>query len=219
MPDNKKLAEELKADKRLKELTGESAAESWRSKTVRKEHKSTAKRAGAKPVPRTFMRGVSIPIDLGNIGAAESRARQAARFAKEAKRKAKKLRIKEGDRQKSLAAKALRVAKKPKTLKQQIKATKIPFDPLIRIKHRPGMGKEFYRCDEWRKLRVTVLREQGAVCHLCGHTKETSGYPLHVDHIIPRSKRPDLELVKSNLAVLCLDCNMGKGSESWASPA
>lgn len=33
---------------------------------------------------------------------------------------------------------------------------------------------------------------------------------MHVDHIKPRSKYPALELVLSNLQVLCEDCNLGK---------
>ena len=33
---------------------------------------------------------------------------------------------------------------------------------------------------------------------------------VHVDHIKPRSKYPKLALVKSNLQVMCEDCNLGK---------
>ena len=70
-------------------------------------------------------------------------------------------------------------------------------------------GDEFYRSQAWRQLRYEVLRIRGAVCELCG-SEQT---PLHVDHIKPRSKYPQLALDKSNLQVLCADCNIGKGAK------
>lgn len=33
---------------------------------------------------------------------------------------------------------------------------------------------------------------------------------MHVDHVIPRSKRPELSLTFSNLQVLCRHCNLEK---------
>lgn len=33
---------------------------------------------------------------------------------------------------------------------------------------------------------------------------------MHVDHIKPRSKYPELELEFTNLQILCADCNLGK---------
>lgn len=44
-------------------------------------------------------------------------------------------------------------------------------------------------------------------CGVAAHKKE-----LHVDHIKPRAEFPELSLVKENLQVLCVDCNMGKGA-------
>lgn len=79
----------------------------------------------------------------------------------------------------------------------------------------PGMKEGFYSTSEWRKLRFQVLREQNATCQMCGHTYQSSGKPMHVDHAEPRSKRPDLELVKANLQVLCCDCNLGKSATTW----
>ena len=73
-----------------------------------------------------------------------------------------------------------------------------------------GMGNQFYQTQEWRKLRFEVIREQGSTCKCCGRTRE-HGIVLHVDHIMPRWKFPELELTKSNLQVLCEDCNLGKG--------
>ena len=84
--------------------------------------------------------------------------------------------------------------------------------------YRPGMGKEFYRTKEWRRVRWHVLSCSNGQCAMCGATARSTGQPMHVDHIKPRSKFPHLELVRSNLQVLCADCNVGKGSAIWHSP-
>ena len=68
---------------------------------------------------------------------------------------------------------------------------------------------DFYRTQEWRSLRVEVLAESNRRCLLCGSSPE-HGITLHVDHIKPRSQFPELALDKSNLQVLCEDCNVGK---------
>lgn len=70
-------------------------------------------------------------------------------------------------------------------------------------------GVNFYRTQEWRNLRFEVLAESNRRCLLCGSSPE-SGIKLHVDHIKPRSLFPELALEKSNLQVLCEDCNLGK---------
>jgi len=38
------------------------------------------------------------------------------------------------------------------------------------------------------------------------------GIVIHVDHIKPRSRYPELSLEIENLQVLCEDCNMGKSN-------
>lgn len=82
-------------------------------------------------------------------------------------------------------------------------------------KYKPGMGKDFYLTREWRSLRWEVLSTSDGSCVMCGATKKSSGIAMHVDHIFPRSTNPYLELVKSNLQILCADCNIGKGKETW----
>ncbi len=103
-------------------------------------------------------------------------------------------------------AHATRTAKKKKPATQK---------PKQEYKEAPrytfGMGKEFYSTAEWRRVRWEVLRESDMHCTACGKGRE-HGIVLHVDHKKPRSKYPHLELVKSNLQVLCEDCNIGKGS-------
>lgn len=77
--------------------------------------------------------------------------------------------------------------------------------------------KEFYSSNKWREIRVQILVEQNRKCCLCGRSPK-EGIILHVDHIKPRSKYPELELEKSNLQILCEDCNMGKSNyyeEDW----
>lgn len=64
---------------------------------------------------------------------------------------------------------------------------------------------------EWRKLRYTVLEKRGARCECCGATPK-DGIRIHVDHIKPRRKYPELALSEANLQVLCEVCNHGKGA-------
>jgi len=70
----------------------------------------------------------------------------------------------------------------------------------------------FYYTREWRELRYQVLKESSGCCGLCGALPR-KGHPLHVDHILPRSKFPKLSLEKTNLQVLCEDCNLGKSNK------
>lgn len=70
-------------------------------------------------------------------------------------------------------------------------------------------GKKFYESDAWRRLRYEALKLHGARCQCCGVSSKDGGV-MHVDHIKPRSKYPELELVLSNLQVLCEACNLGK---------
>ena len=48
----------------------------------------------------------------------------------------------------------------------------------------------------------------------CGASRE-SGDKIHVDHILPRSKFPDLALEFSNMAVLCETCNIAKSNTDY----
>lgn len=71
---------------------------------------------------------------------------------------------------------------------------------------------DFYKDGRWRILRYEVLLERGRKCDACGRSKDKHGVVLHVDHIKPRHLFPHLELTKSNLQLLCEDCNIGKGA-------
>lgn len=77
--------------------------------------------------------------------------------------------------------------------------------------------KSFYASWDWRTLRMEVLTAQGHRCQSCGATpanRTVSGarVRLVVDHIKPLSRYWNLRLDKSNLQVLCDECNMGKGA-------
>jgi len=67
----------------------------------------------------------------------------------------------------------------------------------------------FYDTQEWKTLRYKVLVKYGATCQCCGATRH-DGVKIHVDHIKPRSRFPELELDENNLQILCEPCNMGK---------
>jgi 5-methylcytosine-specific restriction endonuclease McrA len=64
--------------------------------------------------------------------------------------------------------------------------------------------------ETWLKLRYRALQAANGKCQCCGATPESSGHPLHVDHIKPKAVFPELALEFSNLQVLCKDCNFGK---------
>jgi len=70
----------------------------------------------------------------------------------------------------------------------------------------------FYLSSEWKKLRYKKLTDyiktSGRICECCRNVTQK----LHVDHIQPRSKRPDLELDYNNLQILCEVCNEGKSN-------
>ncbi|WFG35155.1 hypothetical protein GKN94_05420 [Candidatus Lucifugimonas marina] len=80
--------------------------------------------------------------------------------------------------------------------------------------------RELGHSDEWRYLREIVRRTNKHVCTNCsrklttgfeidGHYKPTAS-AMHVDHILPRSKFPELDLELTNLQLLCRRCNLTK---------
>lgn len=92
--------------------------------------------------------------------------------------------------------------------------------PRPRVYQSTSRAGGFYDSREWLEVRYRVLRKHGPVCAICGRTRQ-DGVKLHVDHIKPRSKFPELELQESNLQVLCDQCNIGKGntdSIDWREP-
>ena len=70
---------------------------------------------------------------------------------------------------------------------------------------------DFLESYEWRKLRYRALLKEGKRCQCCGRSPK-DGIILHVDHIKPRKKYPQLALSIENLQILCHECNHGKGN-------
>jgi len=88
--------------------------------------------------------------------------------------------------------------------------------PAQKIKARKAMilgrDDDFYNSRDWQACRFDALKKANGCCVLCGRSHREHGVVLHVDHIKPRSKAPHLQLDRSNLQVLCKDCNLGKGN-------
>lgn len=87
---------------------------------------------------------------------------------------------------------------------------------LVRLRNKPT--DSFYSSEPWLRLRYRVLVKNGRKCMACG--SEGQQIRLHIDHIKPRSRFPELQFQESNLQVLCEDCNLGKGnwdSTDWRS--
>lgn len=74
-------------------------------------------------------------------------------------------------------------------------------------------NEDFYKSEEWLELRVRVLEKYECKCMMCGRSPKLHGVIIHVDHIKPRSKFPDLSLEITNLQLLCAACNKGKGNK------
>lgn len=70
----------------------------------------------------------------------------------------------------------------------------------------------FYDTWAWKDIRYQALHKCGRRCMSCGASPlKDNKVVLHVDHIKPFRKYPELALDINNLQVLCEDCNMGKG--------
>lgn len=91
------------------------------------------------------------------------------------------------------------------------------IDSKDRIKKKPKAVREFTQSSkdflsswEWTNLRYRALQLHGRKCQCCG--AKPPDVVLHVDHIKPRSKYPELSLSLDNLQILCAACNKGKSN-------
>lgn len=73
--------------------------------------------------------------------------------------------------------------------------------------------RKFYRSAEWKRMRVSIIERDGAVCRLCS-ARGDRGAIINVDHIKSLKYHWHLRLDPENLQVLCEDCNIGKGNRS-----
>jgi hypothetical protein len=70
---------------------------------------------------------------------------------------------------------------------------------------------DFYQSRDWASVRYAALLRSDGRCSCCGASRN-DGAVLHVDHIKPRSKFPELSLSLDNLQVLCDLCNIAKSN-------
>jgi hypothetical protein len=85
------------------------------------------------------------------------------------------------------------------------------FGGPTKVKKNFAASDAFLESYEWRRVRMVVLKRDGARCACCGATP-ADGVRMNVDHIKPRKKFPELALDPQNLQVLCEVCNHGKGN-------
>ncbi|MBO1271601.1 HNH endonuclease [Shewanella sp. 4t3-1-2LB] len=74
----------------------------------------------------------------------------------------------------------------------------------------PKPVDNFYLSRAWLDLRHEVLSSREHRCNLCHRSVAEHGIALEVDHILPRSRYPELALDINNLQILCYECNRGK---------
>jgi hypothetical protein len=105
-------------------------------------------------------------------------------------------------------------------LLEQFIASDIPAMPSLAVPKPPRVftpdgidvnSDEFLASYRWRSLRMVVLTKRGPRCECCG-ASANDGVRIHVDHIKPRRRHPELALDEDNLQVLCEACNHGKGN-------
>lgn len=64
------------------------------------------------------------------------------------------------------------------------------------------------------KVGRQIRERDGHRCQYCGATKESTGFDLHLDHLIPESKGG--QDVATNLVVACISCNSARKALSLA---
>lgn len=69
-------------------------------------------------------------------------------------------------------------------------------------KYKENANNLVYHTAEWRDLKNKVAARDGRKCLICGSVKN-----LQLDHIIPKSLRPDLASDLTNLRLLCYKCH------------
>lgn len=94
-------------------------------------------------------------------------------------------------------------------LERELAAMVWPVPKVKRKRDRKPSSKDVERTPEWKALRHVAFERYGRVCAKCGAKDE-----LHVDHVIPKYRRPDLALDLGNLQILCRRCNFAKGFHS-----
>ena len=97
---------------------------------------------------------------------------------------------------------------------KRIEAKRATFRPPDWVRPKYERKKDpFYLSKEWMRLRAWAL----ATWPTCLSCKRAQS--VDVDHILPRKRRPDLELSEANLQPLCHSCHSKKSNaerSGWA---
>lgn len=70
-------------------------------------------------------------------------------------------------------------------------------------------SKDFYESRKWLELKYKARKLYPRKCMLC----LIEGVEMHVDHIKPKSRYPELAYDINNLQILCRHCNLGKSNK------
>ena len=81
--------------------------------------------------------------------------------------------------------------------------------PVDRGPWPPDDEGEFRKFHPYQKAKADLLARLGEYCNYCERTGD-----LHVEHVVPRNCRPDLEEEWSNLLLGCVNCNSIKGDRN-----
>lgn len=119
--------------------------------------------------------------------------------------RAKRKERRDRKRQKLLSAPELHHAVAVKLLAQGF------LNEALARDRRTTPAKDFYQSRDWASARYAALLRAEGRCACCGAAR-ADGATLHVDHIKPRSKFPELALSLDNLQVLCDMCNVAKSN-------
>jgi 5-methylcytosine-specific restriction endonuclease McrA len=65
----------------------------------------------------------------------------------------------------------------------------------------------YYTKEEWAATRTKVFDRDGHICYVC------NGPGHQVDHLLPKSKYPELALTLDNLKPICWPCNRAKNTK------
>lgn len=85
--------------------------------------------------------------------------------------------------------------------------------PIKATKPIPKIGNIHKKWAKYRKEWKAKHKDEIKICHICG--KQLPNGTFTLDHVIPRSRRPDLVFVDSNIKPACWTCNLDKGSKVY----
>lgn len=74
-------------------------------------------------------------------------------------------------------------------------------------------GTQHKKWAKFRKKWKEEHRDEEKHCWICGKYLKNGAFTL--DHILPRSRRPDLVFEESNIKPACWECNLEKGSKVY----